>query len=76
MKQRLSVKEAAEELEVTPAMVRMMCKTGQLGKVIRDGRRSVYLIYRRQVASIKKDPVGTGSRDYEESHESKNDSIN
>ena len=68
MKQRLSVKEAAKELEVTEAMVRMMCKTGQLGKVIHDGKRSVFLIYRRQVEGIKKDPEATGSKGYEESH--------
>lgn len=71
MKQRLSVKEAAAELEVTEAMIRMMCKTGQLGKVIQDGKRSVFLIYRRQVESIKKDPEATGSSGFEESHGSK-----
>lgn len=65
MSERLSVKEAAELLEVTPSVVRMMCKTGQLGKVVADGRRSIFLIYRRQVEAIKKGPhVRNGARGY------------
>ena len=64
MKQRVTVAEAAEILEVTPAMIRRFCKSGQLGKVMQDGKRSVYLIYRNQVEKIKNDPVGAGS-DYE-----------
>ena len=61
MNKRMSVKEAAEALEVTPAIIRMMCKTGQLGKVVKDGKKSIFLIYQKQVESIKKDPVGAGS---------------
>lgn len=61
MNKRMSVKEAAEALEVTPAIIRMMCKTGQLGKVVKDGKKSIFLIYQKQVEGIKKEPVGAGS---------------
>ena len=62
MKERLSVQEAAEILEITPAMVRMLCKTGQLGRVMQDGKRSIFLIYRKQVEAIKNAPAATGAR--------------
>ena len=61
MSERVSVKEAAAMLEVSEKLIRMMCKTGQLGKVVVDGKKSVYLIYRKQVAKIKNAPAATGA---------------
>lgn len=61
MSERVSVKEAAEMLEVSENIIRMMCKTGQLGKVVQDGQRSIFLIYRKQVAKIKDAPAATGA---------------
>lgn len=61
MSQRVSVKEAAKMLEVSEKFIRMMCKTGQLGKVVVDGKKSVFLIYRKQVANIKDAPAATGA---------------
>lgn len=62
MKERVTVKEAAEILEVTPNVIRMLCKTGQLGKVMTDGKKSIFLIYRRQLEAIKNAPVGAGAK--------------
>ena len=46
--ERLTVKQAAKELGITPQLLRMLMDRGELpiGKVVRNKRRNTYLIYR------------------------------
>lgn len=52
---RVTVKEAAKQLEVSLALVRQMCQDGDLGKVVNGlNGKKVYLIYQHQIDRIKK----------------------
>lgn len=55
MSKRVTVAEAAKQLEVSIPLVRKMCQDGELGKMVTglNGTR-VYLIYQHQVDRIKK----------------------
>ncbi len=49
--ERMTVKEAAEYLDITPALLRYLMDIGELkiGKVVRNKRRNTYLIYRELI---------------------------
>jgi excisionase family DNA binding protein len=52
---RMTVKEAAEYLGITPALLRYLMDRGELkiGKVIRNEKRNTYLIYREYLEGVK-----------------------
>lgn len=55
MAKRLTVKQAAEQLQVSIPVVRQMCEDRELGRAVKGpGGKTVYLIYQNQVDEIKK----------------------
>ena len=57
---RMTVKEAARYLGITPQLLRMLMDRGELniGKVVRNKRRNTYLIYREYLEGAKQCTTG------------------
>lgn len=53
--ERMTVREAADYLKITPALVRYLMDKGTLkiGKVVRNKKRNTYLIYREFIEGVK-----------------------
>lgn len=58
---RMTVKEAARCLGITPQLLRMLMDRGELniGKVVRNKRRNTYLIYREYLEGVKQCTTGS-----------------
>lgn len=50
---RLTIEQAAQQLEITVALCRKLVESGQLGKAFKNGKKTVYLVYQTQVDRIK-----------------------